>query len=49
MAVPENGSWVGFKEVVNNFLGNIKSECHVEIVRNMLRKYEVSVKERFST
>jgi len=41
MNIQEKGAWVGFKEVVNNFLGNKKSECHVEIVTNMLRKYEV--------
>lgn len=35
----EKDAWLGFKEVVENFLGNNKAENYKEIVENMAQKY----------
>ena len=34
----EKAAWIGFKEVVKNFLGNFKSDNYKKIVKNILQK-----------
>ena len=36
----EKAAWISFKEVVENFLGNFKSENYKKIVKNMLQKFQ---------
>ena len=33
-------AWISFKEVVENFLGNFKSDNYKKIVKNMLQKFQ---------
>lgn len=40
MNAKEKAAWLSFKEVVENFLGNHKSENYEELVADMLRKYQ---------
>ena len=36
----EKAAWISFKEVVENLLGNFKSENYKRIVKNMLQKFQ---------
>ena len=36
----EKAAWLSFKEVVNNFLGNHRSENYKDIVATMLKNFE---------
>ena len=36
----EKASWISFKEVVENFFGNVKSDNYKEIVKNMVKKFQ---------
>jgi hypothetical protein len=52
MASVEKAAWVSFVEVMENFLGNYKSDNYEQIVNNMLRNFEklgcnMSVKVHF--
>ena len=39
MNVREKAAWISFKEVVENFLGNFKSDNYKKIVKNVLPKF----------
>ena len=36
----EKAAWISFKEVVENFLGNFKSDNYKKIVKNILQKFQ---------
>ena len=36
----EKAAWISFKQVVENFLGNFKSDNHKKIVKNILQKFQ---------
>lgn len=36
----ERASWTSFQEVVENFLGNVKSEYYKKIVENIVKKFQ---------
>ena len=36
----EKSAWISFKEVVENFLGNFKSDNYKKIVKNVLQKFQ---------
>ena len=36
----KKAAWISFKEVVENFLGNFKSDNYEKIVKNMLQKFQ---------
>lgn len=40
MNAKEKAAWLSLKEVVENFLGNHKSENYEELVADILRKYQ---------
>lgn len=41
MTTIEKNAWISFKEVINNFFGNIKSENYETIVNSMLENYRI--------
>lgn len=41
MTTIEINAWISFKEVINNFFGNIKSENYETIVNSMLENYRI--------